>query len=146
MGVVNTRILMLAALLAALLAPACTKTSPGSAGSPAGTTTGASSTGSSSPKLTVAKVVTVTVDASGFHSSPATVASGTNVIWVAGDDGPHVVVSGAPGHEDGRFGPSPSMKKGASFTVVLSTPGTYRYFDKLHTALTGQIVVSTKSP
>ena len=68
-------------------------------------------------------------------------APGTNVIWIQADGGPHVIVSGAPGHEDGAFR-SLSMKKDSSFTIVAQSPGTYQYFDQLHPSLTAQLVVS----
>ena len=72
-----------------------------------------------------------------------TLVPGTNVIWIQNDAAAHTVVSGTPGHEDGKF-KSPSLKKNASFTIVLQTPGTYRYFDQVDSSRTGRLVVLKK--
>jgi plastocyanin len=91
-------------------------------------------------KLAQDRAVTVTVDASGFQPKDTSMAAGTNVVWIQKDAGPHIIVSGTPGHEDGKF-KSPSLNKNASFTIVAPTAGTYHYFDQLHPSLTAQLVV-----
>jgi plastocyanin len=147
MNVSRKKALALAAVLAALAAPACSKSHSGTASS-SGTTVaprGVSGTvvpsrSSRAPKPAV-QVVTVTVDASGFRPREVRMTPGTNVIWTQADGGPHVVVSGGPGHEDGKFR-SLSMTKGSSFTIVARNPGTYQYFDQLHPSLTARFVVS----
>jgi plastocyanin len=148
MGVGKKKALVLAAMLAALAVPACSTSAMRSASNPGSTTTPQGVSGSAVPtqasrasKPAATKVVTVTVDASGFRPKDVRMAPGTNVIWVQADGGPHVIVSGGPGHEDGKFR-SLSMKKDSSFTIVARSPGTYQYFDQLHPSLTAQFVVS----
>jgi plastocyanin len=139
MSVGKTKAFVLAAMVAALVAPACSKSAPRSASSP-----GAAASPASRTSLRPPQVVTVTVDGSGFQPKEVSMAPGTNVIWVQADGGPHVIVSGVPGHEDGKF-KSLAMKKDSSFTIVAQSPGTYQYFDQLHPALTAQLVVSGAS-
>jgi plastocyanin len=154
MNLSRKKALALAAMLAALAAPACSKRHSGAASSSGTTVAPGGVSGSVVPSQTprasraakpVVPVVTVTVDASGFRPRDVRMAPGTNVIWRQADGGPHVVVSGGPGHEDGKFR-SLSMTKGSSFTIVARNPGTYRYFDRLHPSLTAQFVVSGGSP
>jgi plastocyanin len=139
MNVAKRKALVLAAMVAAFVAPACTKSSPRSASSTSTAVSPASRTSVRPPQ-----VVTVTVDGSGFQPKDVRMAPGTNVIWVQADGGPHVIVSGAPGHEDGKFH-SLAMKKDSSFTIVAQSPGTYQYFDQLHPTLTAQFVVAGAS-
>jgi plastocyanin len=133
-----------ALILAALSASACNKATS-SGPKPGSTVTPKGVSGSAAPpqavKLAQSRAVTVTVDAAGFRPKDVRMAPGTNVIWIQADGGPHVIVSGGPGHEDGKFR-SISMKKDSSFTIVAGSPGTYQYFDQLHPSLTAQFVVS----
>jgi len=151
MSIGKKEALVLAAMLAALALPACSKNATRSASNPTTTITPKAAPGPAVPsqasrasKAAPIQVVTVTVDGSGFRPRDARMAPGTNVIWVQADGGPHVIVSGGPGHEDGAF-KSLSMKKDSSFTIVAQRPGTYQYFDQLHPSLTAQLVVSGAS-
>jgi plastocyanin len=141
-----------ALMVVTLGASACSKSTSGTGPSPSSSVTPKGVSGSVAPpqavKLAQDRAVTVTVDASGFQPKDASMAPGTNVIWIQRDGGPHIIVSGTPGHEDGKF-KSPSLKKDASFTILAQTPGTYLYFDQLHPSLTAQLVVpssGTTSP
>jgi plastocyanin len=136
-----------AVILATLSASACSKATsngakPGSTATPKGVA--GSTAAPQAVQLARSRAVTVTVDASGFQPKEVRTAPGTNVIWVQADGGSHVIVSGAPGHEDGKF-KSLAMKKDSSFTIVAQSPGTYQYFDQLHPTLTAQLVVSGTS-
>jgi plastocyanin len=146
MSVGKKKALVFAAMLAALAVPACSTGAPRSASNPSSTTTPRGSSAAASQAARASRpatpqVVTVTVDAAGFRPKDVRMVPGTNVIWIQADGGPHVIVSGGPGHEDGRFR-SLSMKKNSSFTIVAGSPGTYQYFDQLHPSLTAQFVVS----
>ncbi len=147
MGRTRNWSLAVAVILATLSASACSKATsngakPGSTVTPKGVAGSAASP--QAVQLAQSRAVTVTVDGSGFQPKEARMAPGTNVIWVQADGGPHVIVSGAPGHEDGKF-KSLAMKKDSSFTIVAQSPGTYQYFDQLHPTLTAQMVVSGAS-
>ena len=149
MSIGKKEALVLAAMLAAFAVPACSTGATRSASNPGSTTTprgtsAAPSRAARGSRPATPQVVTVTVDASGFRPRDARMAPGTNVIWVQADGGPHVIVSGGPGHEDGAF-KSLSMKKDSSFTIVAQRQGTYQYFDQLHPSLTAQLVVSGES-
>jgi plastocyanin len=147
MSVGKKKALVLAAMLAALAVPACSTSATKSASNTGSTTTqrgvsgSAPSQASGASRPATTQVVTVTVDAAGFRPKDVRMAPGTNVIWIQADGGPHVIVSGGPGHEDGKFR-SLSMKKDSSFTIVARSPGTYQYFDQLHPSLTAQFVVA----
>lgn len=51
------------------------------------------------------------------------------------------IVTGTPGHPDNKYA-STTLKKGATFTIVPTSQGTYAYFDGQHTTLAGALVVS----
>ena len=79
------------------------------------------------------------VSISNFTFSPAAleVPAGTTLRWVNDDDVPHTVL----GSEKSSAIRSPALDTSDSYTVVLSQPGTYRYFCSLHPHMTGTIVV-----
>jgi plastocyanin len=135
-----------AATLTAFAVSACSKSTTRAGPSPSITGTPKGVSGSTAPpqavRLAQARAVTVTVDAASFQPKDVSLAAGTNLVWIQKDAGPHLIVSGTPGHEDGKF-KSPSLKKDSSFTIVPQTPGTYPYFDQLHPSLTAQLVVTT---
>lgn len=81
----------------------------------------------------------VTIKAFQFSPNPARVPAGT-VSVVNADSTTHTFTSGTPGSPDGTFdvrltGPN------ASGSVRLG-PGTYRFFCKIHTSMTGELVVT----
>ena len=127
---------------AALLAASGCSSHPAAAPS----STSSSAAAASKAKASAAKVatVTVTVQSSGFQPASVAIAPGTNVVWIQNDadaKASHTVVSGTPGHPDSKFS-SIALKKGASFTIAPLGPGTYSYFDGLHTSFTGTFAVS----
>jgi YVTN family beta-propeller protein len=73
----------------------------------------------------------------GFAFSPATihVAPGTTVTWTNSDSAPHTTTSRDGAWDSGRLAP------GASFSVTLSTPGTYEYVCMIHPFMRGTVVV-----
>ncbi len=79
------------------------------------------------------------VSISNFTFSPATleVPAGTTLRWVNDDDVPHTVL----GSDQGSVLRSPALDTSDSYSVVMSQPGTYRYFCSLHPHMTGTIVV-----
>ena len=89
----------------------------------------------SSPRVTVKDFI--------YRPSPDTVAVGTKLIWVNGDDLLHTVTSGT------RAAPTPVRfggkldGAGSTLEVTLDDPGTYPYFCSIHpgAGMTGEIVV-----
>ena len=126
---------------AALLAASGCSSHPAAAPSSASSAAAASKAKAAAAKVAM---VTVTVQSSGFQPASVTIAPGTNVVWIQNDadaKASHTVVSGTPGHADSKFS-SIALKKGASFTIAPLAPGTYSYFDGLHTSFTGTFAVS----
>ena len=77
----------------------------------------------------------VAIDNFTFTPSTITIPVGTTVTWVNHDDVPHTVTA-----NDKAFG-SKAMDTDDSYSVMLATPGTYKYFCYLHPHMTGTIVV-----
>lgn len=123
-------VLMIAVCLVGLAGVACSSKSPAAPAS-------ATSPVKPSPPTTV----TVTVTSAGFTPGTVTTTVAANIIWVQTDAKPHTITSGAAGKADGKFDSGP-LAKGASFTLVLHTAGTYSYFDKNTPALVGQVVIA----
>jgi len=127
--------------LAGLLAASGCSSHPAASPSAASTAAAASKAKAAAAKVAA---VTVTVQSSGFQPASVTIAPGTNVVWIQNDadaKASHTIVSGTPGHPDSKFS-SIALKKGASFTIAPLAPGTYSYFDGLHTSFTGAFAVS----
>ncbi|MFE1598916.1 cupredoxin domain-containing protein [Methylobacterium sp. ID0610] len=72
-----------------------------------------------------------------FTFSPATitVAAGTQVTWINGDDIPHTVVA------DDRSFRSRTLDTEDRVSITFRTAGTYRYFCSLHPHMVGTVVV-----
>jgi plastocyanin len=79
-----------------------------------------------------------TIKIGNFTFSPATleVPAGTTLTWVNEDDVPHVVV----GTDKGSPLTSPALDTEDHYSVVLTQPGTYKYFCSLHPHMTGTVV------
>jgi len=95
-------------------------------------------TGASQPAATVTRVVNITATA--FQPATRTISTGDAIRWVNKDTKNHQVVA-----NNGSF-VSPTIRPGRSYTRVFNTPGTYRYHDALHPALTGRIIVTGPPP
>ena len=81
---------------------------------------------------------TVQVSIMNFAFSPATiaVASGTTVVWTNGDTAAHTVTAA-----DGSW-TSPSLAKGARYSRIFNTPGTYNYICAIHPYMKGTVIVT----
>ena len=96
---------------------------------------------SPSASPTPPRTVTVTVEPAGFTPATVTTTVETNIIWFQLDSKTHAITSGIPGKPDGKFDSGP-LAKGASFTLVLHSAGTYKYFDKNFPTVTGEVVIA----
>ncbi len=90
---------------------------------------------------TLPQTVTITVQPAGFSPAAVTTTVETNIIWFQQDSKTHAITSGIPGKPDGKFDSGP-LAKGASFTLVLHSAGTYKYFDKNFPTVTGEVVIA----
>ena len=74
-----------------------------------------------------------------FNFSPQTliVPVGAELVWTNQDDAPHTV----KGVDKGSPIASQPLDTGDKYTLVISQPGTYKYFCTLHPVMVGTIVV-----
>ena len=73
----------------------------------------------------------VTMADSTFTASSVTIAAGDTVVWTDNGNFPHTVTA-----DDGSFD-SGNMSRGQTFSRAFATPGTFRYFCKIHGAAGG---------
>jgi plastocyanin/uncharacterized membrane protein YozB (DUF420 family) len=109
-----------------------------SAGTGAGAYGGVAGAGASAVQPTVAPArqapVAVTVSMTNFAFGPKelTVKAGTTVSFTNGDRAPHTATADGGQFDTGNIAP------GASGTITLSQPGTFRFFCRLHGSAGGQ--------
>ena len=84
-----------------------------------------------------ARPVTVSIDNFTFTPRTVTVAVGATVTWVNHDDVPHTATSD---DEPARFD-SKALDSDEKYSFTFTKPGTYRYFCKVHTHMTGTVIV-----
>jgi len=77
----------------------------------------------------------VTISGFAFEPQTLTVSAGTQVTWTNNDQAPHTVVS------NDRLFESPSLSRGATWSRIFNTAGTFDYHCSLHPSMTGRIVV-----
>jgi plastocyanin len=71
-----------------------------------------------------------------FGPAVLTVAPGTTVTWLNGDDVPHTVVAA-----DKTTFRSKVLDSDETFSFTFAKPGTYAYFCSIHPHMTGKVVV-----
>jgi len=78
----------------------------------------------------------------GMAFSPATktIAVGTTLKWTNKDGVEHTVTSGVPGTPSGVFD-SGNLASNGSFSFTFSQTGTFKYYCKIHSSMTGTITV-----
>lgn len=81
----------------------------------------------------------VSITIGNFDFSPQTliVSVGTELVWTNQDDAPHTV----KGVDSGSPIASQPLDTGDKYTLVISQPGTYKYFCTLHPMMVGTIIV-----
>jgi amicyanin len=77
----------------------------------------------------------VRIDNFTFTPAEITIAPGTALTWVNGDDIPHTVVA------TGKTFRSKVMDTEQQFSFTFNKPGTYEYFCSLHPHMKGKVVV-----
>ena len=78
----------------------------------------------------------IRIDNFSFTPSELHLPRGGKVMWINGDDVPHLIVS-----SDQRFRSSSALDTNDRYTLTLDQRGTYPYFCSLHPRMTGRIVV-----
>ncbi len=127
-----------------LAAAACSSTTPAAAP----TTTPATTPGTAAPAAptpgstpAAAGPGAITVKLFQFKPSPLTIPAGTKVTWTSEDDTVHEPASGTPEAPTTVFDVELDGK-GSSGSFTFTTPGTYAYYCKIHTSMTGEITVT----
>jgi len=93
-------------------------------------------TAQSAPPVTQANTNTVSIDNFTFTPQTLRVQVGSAVTWTNRDDIPHGIAS-----ENNAFARSKALDTDDSYSVTLTTPGTYKYFCYIHPHMTGTIIV-----
>ncbi|KKW23283.1 MAG: Blue (Type 1) copper domain protein [Candidatus Kaiserbacteria bacterium GW2011_GWB1_52_6] len=88
---------------------------------------------SSSP---VSTETSVSISNFAFSPTTITVKAGDKVTWTNNDSAPHTVTSNNSSFDSG------TLNKGASYSFVFATPGTYSYRCTFHPSMTGTIVAT----
>jgi amicyanin len=78
---------------------------------------------------------TVRIDNFTFSSAEMTIAPGTTITWINGDDIPHTVVA------TNKAFRSKVMDTEQQFSFTFKDAGTYEYFCSLHPHMTGKVIV-----
>ncbi|MEO8233058.1 MAG: plastocyanin/azurin family copper-binding protein [Ignavibacteriota bacterium] len=78
----------------------------------------------------------------GMAFSPAnrTISVGTTLKWVNNDAATHTITSGVPGTPSGVFD-SGNIGTNGTFSFTFSQAGTFQYYCKIHSSMTGIITV-----
>lgn len=92
---------------------------------------------STSVAAKTSKPVMVAIDNFKFTPSALSVSVGDTVTWVNRDDVPHTATS----KEDPAAFDSKALDTDDKFSFTFTKPGTYKYYCKVHTHMTGSITV-----
>ena len=75
-----------------------------------------------------------------FTPADMTIPIGTTITWTNKDGFAHTVTSGTPGSPSGLFD-SGNVGANGQFSFKFTTAGTFKYYCKIHTMMTGTITV-----
>lgn len=75
-----------------------------------------------------------------FSPTDLTVAVGTTITWTNKDGVAHTVTSGTPGSPSGTFD-SGNISQNGTFSFKFNQAGTFKYFCRIHTMMTGVVTV-----
>ena len=117
------------AVLVVLTAVSCTRRSEA--------TGAAAATATTSPTTATAGESLVEIDNFVFKPKELTVAVGTKVTWTNKDDVPHTATSA----DDTHTFDSKALDTDDKYSFTFITPGTYKYFCKVHPHMTGVVIV-----
>lgn len=133
----KTRLMRLAVLVLAVLTFVAGCGGGGSSSSSSATQT--ASTVQEVDCSTVTPTSTVIIQAFAFSPISAPTGTGGIVKWTNSDTATHSVTSGAPSAQDGKF--DVTLPINTSKCLKFTTAGTFGYFCKFHTFMTGAVVV-----
>ncbi len=124
--------------IAALLLTGCGNSS--SSDTPAATqTTTQTATVQAVDCATVTPTATVSITGSSFNPAAASIAVNGVVKWTNNDGINHTVTSGTQGSADGIF--DSGLATGSSVCLQFNNAGTYKYYCRIHTFMTGTVTV-----
>ena len=82
----------------------------------------------------------VWIEESAFNPSTKLISAGTTVTWTNKDAATHTVTSGVPTKPSGAFD-SGDLNEDGTFSFKFDSSGTYAYYCKHHSGMTGSITV-----
>lgn len=82
----------------------------------------------------------ILMQSSSFSPRNLTVTPGTTVTWINKDSYAHDIASGTRDIPDGLFSMD-NLAKGASFSYTFKNEGTFQYYCKLHSDMSGTVTV-----
>lgn len=82
----------------------------------------------------------VWIEASAFNPATRLITQGTTITWTNKDAATHTVTSGVPTKPSGKFD-SGDLGQDATFSFKFDSTGTYSYYCKHHSGMTGSITV-----
>jgi plastocyanin len=88
---------------------------------------------------TVVPSGTVAISGSAFSTANSVIPVSSVVKWINNDSVTHTVTSGTPAELDTKF--DSTITPSASLCFKFNTAGTYKYFCKIHTFMTGIVTV-----
>jgi plastocyanin len=89
------------------------------------------------PLVSSSRQATVSIDDFKFTPRELSVSVGDTVTWVNHDDVPHTATS----REDPATFDSKALDTDDKYSFTFTKPGTYSYYCKVHTHMTGSIIV-----
>ncbi len=82
----------------------------------------------------------VWIEGSAFNPANKVVTQGTTITWTNKDAATHTVTSGLPTKPSGKFD-SGDLGQNATYSFKFDSSGTYSYYCKHHSGMTGSITV-----
>jgi plastocyanin len=86
----------------------------------------------------------ITIQGMAFSPANKTITVGTTIKWTNQDGVTHTITSGVPGNPTSAFD-SGNLASNGSFSHTFNQAGTYKYYCKIHTTMTGTITVQSGS-
>ena len=80
------------------------------------------------------------IQGTAFSPSNKTISVGTTIKWTNKDNFTHTVTSGTPGSPSGLFD-SGNLGLNGEFSFTFTQAGTFKYYCKIHSSMTGTIIV-----
>ncbi len=93
-------------------------------------------------QTTVSPTFTIAIQSFAFNPQTATVPNGTTVTWTNQESATTQIINAPNGmFAQGYMFKSSPLEMGQSYSFTFNASGTFQYFDSLHPAITGKVIV-----